>query len=65
LGASEVVFETLVEFGLENPNSNSEIIRGDIYRIENPSVWQIPMFKQIFPMRNMGRLCVKWLKKIV
>jgi hypothetical protein len=27
---------------------------GDIFRIENPSVWQIPMFSQIFPMRNMG-----------
>jgi hypothetical protein len=23
-------------------------IRSDIFRIENPSVWQIPMFSQIF-----------------
>jgi hypothetical protein len=37
--------------------------RGDIFRIENPSVWQIPMLSQIFPMRNMGRLCVKRLYK--
>jgi hypothetical protein len=28
--------------------------RGDIFRTENPSAWQIPMFSQIFPMRNMG-----------
>jgi hypothetical protein len=28
----------------------------NIFRIENPSVWQILMFSQIFPMRNMGRL---------
>jgi hypothetical protein len=32
-------------------------------RIENPSVWQIPMCSQIFPMRNMGRLCAKLLEK--
>jgi hypothetical protein len=29
--------------------------RGDIFRIENPSVWQIPMLSQIFPTRNMDR----------
>jgi hypothetical protein len=33
-------------------------IRGDIFRIENPSVWQIPLFSQILPTRYMGRLCV-------
>jgi hypothetical protein len=37
------------------------ISRGDIFRIENPIVWLIPMFSQIFPMRNMGRLCAKRL----
>jgi hypothetical protein len=35
--------------------------RGDIFRIKNPSVWQIPMFSQIFPMRNMARLGEKRL----
>jgi hypothetical protein len=35
----------------------------DIFRIENPSVWQIPMLNQIFPMRNMGRLCAKRWEK--
>jgi hypothetical protein len=35
--------------------------RGDIFRQENPSVWQIPMFSQIFPMKNMGRICAKRL----
>jgi hypothetical protein len=33
--------------------------RGNIFRIENPSVWQIPMFRKIFPMKNMGRSCTK------
>jgi hypothetical protein len=32
---------------------------GDIFRKQNPSVWQIPMFSQIFPLRNMDRLCAK------
>jgi uncharacterized membrane protein len=34
---------------------------GDIFRIENPSVWQIPIFSKnfLFPMRNIGRLCAK------
>jgi hypothetical protein len=32
---------------------------GNIFRIENPGVWKILMFSQIFPMRNMGRLCTK------
>jgi hypothetical protein len=31
------------------------------FRIENPSVWQIPMFSQNFPMRNMDILCVEFL----
>jgi hypothetical protein len=35
--------------------------RGDIFRIENPSVWQISMFSQILPMGNMGKLCAKRL----
>jgi hypothetical protein len=34
---------------------------GDIFRIENPSVWQIPMFSQVFPLRKIGRLCAKCL----
>jgi hypothetical protein len=42
---------------------NTVLCRGEIFRIENPSVWQIPMFSQIFPMRNMGRLCAKRLLK--
>jgi hypothetical protein len=32
------------------------ISRCDIFKIENHSVYQIPMFSQIFPMRNMGIL---------
>jgi hypothetical protein len=36
--------------------------RGNIFRIENTSVWQIPMFSQSFPMRNMGRLCEMFVK---
>jgi hypothetical protein len=35
------------------------LTRGVIFRIENPSVWQISMFSQILPMRNMGRLYPK------
>jgi hypothetical protein len=35
------------------------ISRSKIFRIESPNAWQIPMFGQIFPMRNMGRLCAK------
>jgi hypothetical protein len=31
------------------------------HRIENPSVWQIQIFSQLFPTRNMGRLCAKRL----
>jgi hypothetical protein len=36
-----------------------------IFQNENPSVWQIPMFSQIFPMRNMGWLCAKLLENMV
>jgi hypothetical protein len=39
----------------------STTLWGEIFRIENPSVWQIPMFSQLFPMRNIGRLCAKRL----
>jgi hypothetical protein len=47
--------------GWSHKNRNTpEIIhipsyKDDIFRTDNPSVWQIPMFSQIFHMRNMGR----------
>jgi hypothetical protein len=36
---------------------------GDIFREENPSVRQIPMVSQIFPMRNMGT--VDYVRNVV
>jgi hypothetical protein len=35
--------------------------RSDIFRIENPRVWQIPMFSQIFTSRNLARF---WAKRL-
>jgi hypothetical protein len=29
------------------------LFRSDIFRIENPSVWQIPVFSQIFYLREI------------
>jgi hypothetical protein len=45
-----------------HPLGGDGAIRGENFRIENPSVWQIPMFSQIFPMINMGRLCAKFIE---
>jgi hypothetical protein len=36
-------------------------IQYDVFMQRRPRVWQIPMVSQIFPMRNMGRLCAKRL----
>jgi hypothetical protein len=35
-------------------NVKKTTLWGEIFRKENPSVWQITMFSQICPMRNMG-----------
>jgi hypothetical protein len=32
----------------------AKVYSGDILRIENPSVWQIPMFSQIFSEEKYG-----------
>jgi hypothetical protein len=52
MGFSGIINTEIQFLKIESLIKNQNVIRydssGDVFRIENPFVWQIPMFSQIF-----------------